>query len=181
MEASFARLEQDIVISFYAIRKLLESQKLTVSVSRIQVPVRSHKPIGRVPDLMSWHRPDEHYDIEMYKCRSVDLIFLCNQLIHSYILCFDFDKEGVLCGVFVTSDRNRKRELLWLDIEDLIKSIMAVGDDFSTTWYHKRGDDGQLRVLNFRDEDGARAFFRDSKDSFWANEKRELLEGRPRE
>jgi hypothetical protein len=117
------------MFGFYSIRKLTESAKLTDQVSQMTVALRSHSATGRRVHLLNLHRIDKLYDFEKSQTRTVLLPFLCNQIVHSYVFSIYFDEERRLAGVFVSSDRERSKELLEVSIETIIDIFERVGRD----------------------------------------------------
>jgi hypothetical protein len=131
-ESSSARLEQAVMLGFYSIRKLNEARKLSDSVSSQKIVITAYKQTGQVVNRLNWLDIHKSYDLESAQTVAKDLIFLCNQFIHSYIFIEYFDTEGQLKGVFVSSDRERHQRLYDLEIEQIIKIFEQVGNDYPT-------------------------------------------------
>ncbi len=144
VDASFARLEQTIMLGFFSIRKLMQSAKLTDMAARQQIAVRSYPPTGKAVTLLNTHRLEQLYDLEEPSERAVSLPFLCNQVIHSYVFEFQFEEGAGPAAILVASDRQRSKELLEVSIEAIIEAFDRVGrDDVSVakfTFDPKRGD-----------------------------------------
>lgn len=132
-ESSSARLEQAVMLGFYSIRKLNEARKISDSVSRQEIVITALKQTGQATNRLNWLDIDKSYDLESSQTVTKDLIFLCNQFIHSYIFVEYFDTEGQLKGVFVSSDRERHESLYDLEIEQIIKIFEQVGNDYPTS------------------------------------------------
>jgi hypothetical protein len=103
-EASLAKLERTLLLGFYAIRKLCETHKLSMSTIRHDIPVTSFKPKGSPVTVINWPQLDAHYDLAHPKRGTVNLLFIVNQFIHSYIFLPCYDDRGCVYGVFVSSD-----------------------------------------------------------------------------
>jgi hypothetical protein len=128
--ATSAAVEQDLFIAAFAIRKLLEAAKISDEVECVPVPAVFHNPAkGRVVDLMNWHKIDQLYDLASSAPASFTLREFCNQLIHSFVFMPCMGDAGGLAGVFVTSDRVRRRRLFYFDLDAIIAVMDRVAKD----------------------------------------------------
>ena len=136
--ASFASVEQDVFLSAYAIRKLLEAHKISDELRSTPVKCTSFPfkgsrkhfvSTGDLPDFYNWHRLEEFYDLESPQNVSVDLREFCNQIIHSWIFTLSRAEDGGLDGYFFSSDRERRRRLLYSEISETAATIGAVATD----------------------------------------------------
>lgn len=153
-------LERDVMVSAYAIRKLLEAYKLADSTVGTRIRVQSYPLLERVPDLMNWHKLDEFYDFEDEASEHLTLAALCNQLIHSFIFmraaADDGDAEGYragLAGFLVASDYKRTSRLYRIDIDTLIGLLRLVGNEEVVATTMTRDSNGQWQVSNMTAED----------------------------
>lgn len=147
-ERSLAKLEKEVFIGFYVIRKLLEARKLSDSLSKKRIAVEAFRFTGaRQITIYNWNSKfADAYDFENPALVSMRLEFLCNQIVHSYIFKEVFDEDGVLSGIFICSDRERKEKLYYVSLLELIKVFLSVGSDYPThqrsVFDPKRGDYG---------------------------------------
>lgn len=156
-------IERDVMVSAYAIRKLLEARKLADSTMRSTVHVEVFPLIEQIPDLMNWHRLDEFYDFERSRTEELGLQELCNQLIHSFIFVQEIADAGAsaggLAGFLVASDRARSAQLYRIDIDSLTGLLQLVGTEEVVASQMIRDASGQWRVSNLtaadRDADPA--------------------------
>ena len=131
-EVSFARVEQTVMLGFYSIRKLIEAAKLsnTTVDQQLQLatyPWRGNKPVHK----MNWHKIDELYDLSSSSQEDRDLLFICHQIVHSFVFILSFDDEdGGLAGLLFTSDRHRHQQLYGLGIDRVIGLFEQVGKDY---------------------------------------------------
>ena len=128
-DAALARCEQTVMLGFYSIRKLVESGKLTDRTANHSVRVQSYSSNGNTVHFMNRHRIEEIYEMETPEARSVPLLFLCNQVIHSYTCILLLGPDAGLHGILVTSDRQRSNELLQVDVDDIVDVFRRVGND----------------------------------------------------
>ena len=91
----------------------MDANKISDEVASILIPVKSHSSLGKPITKMNWHKIDSLYNLEI----DVDVTFLlrevCNQVIHSYVFIVSENVEGYFSGIFVTSDRQRNKELFF--------------------------------------------------------------------
>ena len=125
-DASQARTEQDVMLAFYSIRKLIEADKLTTAVRNSVVEIRSFPWRGKRVNQLNWHRLDELYDLASPHVANKRLMWLCNQVIHSYVFLLQFQEAGGLAGVLLSSDFERNRALYCIDIDPLIELLERV-------------------------------------------------------
>lgn len=129
-QVSSARLEQEFFFSAFAIRKLIEAKKLSDEVLKVTIKANEHKPVGRLVDLMNWHKIDKLYDLERHTTRHFLLEAYCNQIIHSFIFIpvLQENAEGLM-GIYVSSDREKGKGLFYFDLEDIKKMLEYVASD----------------------------------------------------
>lgn len=143
-ESSSAKLEQTLMVGFYAVRKLIESKKLTDSLTSKAIQVTEFAAASKPVHLYNWHHIDRLYKLDTPKKAKIDLLSLCHQFVHSYIFLLSFDEDRKLQGVFVTSDRKRSSCLYHIEVQKVIDIFEQVGHNYPTksmsTWNEKTGD-----------------------------------------
>jgi hypothetical protein len=140
-ERTFVRIEKEIFLGFYAVRKLLDTFKVSDSTKEMKIDLVVHPAIRRV-DYLNWHQLDKNYDLNLRKSETKDIRFLCNQFVHSYVFMTS-EIEGRLNGFFVTSDRDRHSKCYFVDVEHVLKIFRTVGRDYPSTSEFRRDDNGQ--------------------------------------
>jgi len=96
------------------------------------IPVTSFKSKGSPVTVLNWPQLEAHYDLEHPKKGTVNLLFIVNQFIHSYIFLPCYDDRGCVDGVFVSSDRERKKSLRLVTLADIVEIFGLVGTDYPT-------------------------------------------------
>jgi hypothetical protein len=132
-ESRLAKLEQTLMLGFYGIRKLHEAVKLSTSTMQQRVPLITYPWSGKNVTKLNWHNLDKLYDFEAASTEEHDLLFLCNQFVHSYVFCPAFDNHGRLDGVLFASDRQRHKALLLAAIDQVAGLFDQVGNDYPNT------------------------------------------------
>jgi hypothetical protein len=147
-DISAARLEQDVFYAAFAVRKLVESFKLSDEIEALSIQIIEYPANDRVADIMNWDRIDELYDLSRPIKRSIGLLQFCNQIIHSFIFLPCFEENLVtLSGFFFSSDRMKIERVLYLEIDTVIALLYSVAQDDIVTLELKRESIGMpMRV-----------------------------------
>lgn len=132
--ASYALVEQDLMLGFYSIRKLQDADKLSDAVIDQSVRLFTFRPFpGKTITKMNWHRLDELYDLSARHPHSRKLRFVCNQLIHSYVFTVVTGDAGGFAGVFFVSDIERRNGLFFIEASEIVRVFESVGSDYPST------------------------------------------------
>jgi hypothetical protein len=129
-EPSLARLEQMVMLSFYSIRKLGEARKLSNTTVEQPVTLTSFAWLGNAVTIMNWDRVDKLYDFAHPAVVSKDLLFVCHQIVHSYVFMPVVNERSRLEAIWFCSDRFRNECLFGLDLSVLIELLEQVGNDY---------------------------------------------------
>lgn len=143
--SSLARVEQEIFLSAYVIRKLLDSNKVSDEVASSSLRGRAHKHCSGTVDIMNWHKIDELYDLSSGEEISLGLRDFCNQIIHSFV--FVLAITNGLEGFYVASDRDKSSRLLYFDIDEVINTLVEVSEDDIVRLVAIRGTDGEMKLI----------------------------------
>lgn len=129
-ERALVNFEKELFISFYSIRKLIEANKISTDLIMTKITAKSYPSLGKVVTSMNWHRIDELYDFSTSNIEKISLIFICNQLIHSYVFMPSFNENSQLTGILFSSDKYRNKKLFSVDINDVIGILRKVGSNY---------------------------------------------------
>ncbi len=150
-ESQYGTFEKEIMIGFYIIRKLLEAKKLTNAIVSKKIIGTKFPNNGTNVTLGNNHRFFELYDFEKPKQDKFDLIFLCNQLVHSYIFSPNFEcdsetgkGEKTLSSILFCSDENRNKWLFEIHIDSVTNLFKELGNDYPNSYkriYDKKRND----------------------------------------
>lgn len=129
-ERSGFLVERDVMTSAYAIRRLLEGNRVSKTTSARQVPVISHAPTGTRVDMYNRHEIWEHYDLEASTKTQLTLRKYCNQLIHSFVWSTSGDEDsGLFNGVFAASEKDCAAQLYFIPVASMIDVCRRVGSE----------------------------------------------------
>src|ERR1035437_7645616 len=130
-DAQHGPFEKEIMIGFYIIRKLIEAKKLSNAIVSTKIKVIKLQNIGKTVHLMNAHKYFDYFDFEKPREDKFDLIFLSNQIVHSYIFNPAFDEDDfTLSAIHFSSDQDRNKWLYELSIEKVIEVFEKVGTNY---------------------------------------------------
>ena len=86
----------------------------------------------------------ENFDLESPTEKSLNIKFIYNQIIHSYIFVIDESKDGGLNGINFCSDYKKNEALYFLNSEEIKRIFRKVGNDYPAqgrmTYNQEKGD-----------------------------------------
>ncbi|MDJ0658925.1 MAG: hypothetical protein QNJ42_05480 [Crocosphaera sp.] len=126
-EPELAEIERQIMIGFYSIRKLIEAKKLSNQVINKNWICISYPNLKNV-HRFNWDDFDTLYNLESPKHENRKLLFICHQIIHSYVFIID-EKDSGFSGIFFVSDRLRNKILFHISSKELKRIFDVVGND----------------------------------------------------
>ncbi len=138
-ERDSARIERELFIGFYSIRKLFDTFKVSFDTRRKVYSLVWSPRIGR-PDYFNWYRIEEHFDLGTRNEETRDLVFLCNQFVHSFIFTVAVDENNAFAGVFVASDRVRNDKLYFVAASQIFLAFRTVGRDYPVRQHMSRNE-----------------------------------------
>ncbi|MFH1467838.1 MAG: hypothetical protein ABIO70_25865 [Pseudomonadota bacterium] len=141
-DRSLALVERNLMIGYYIIRKLMEAKKLSDQYTGQSVRLRLHRRIGKVPDVLDWHRVEHFVDLGKPVLIDRSLKFLCDQVVHSFVFMVSTADEGGLDGFFVASDRARSSCIYFVAVEDAVATFLGAANDEIKAASWNRGSDG---------------------------------------
>ena len=137
-DALFAKLEQVIFLSFYALRKLNDCNVLSNSTIERQIIISAFKSKGKPVTKLNWHRIEQLYDFDEKEQLKISTIKLYNQFIHSYVFLPFFDSKGkFINGILFCSDKERNRRLYLIRMSQIIKLLEMAGRDYPNRVQYK--------------------------------------------
>ena len=143
----FARIEREIFIGFYTVRKLLEATgKVSPETRDLQVPLKCYPKQDGQP-LTDWYSRNELwelYDLANGRSEQRDLIYVANQMVHSFIFVLSEHDDGH--GAFFTSDRDKKTRLSFITTGEIARIFEIVGNDYPSEFSAWRDSDtGEMK------------------------------------
>jgi hypothetical protein len=131
-ERALVRVERELFVGFYAIRKLLETFKVSPETRTMEFPLQ-WSPCIKMVDYMNAHRVEELFDLDTQHTEQRHLGFLCNQFVHSYVFVVMPDDEGRIAGVYISSDNTRSEKLYFVTRAQILLAFRTVGKDYPSS------------------------------------------------
>lgn len=116
-------IERTVFFAAYAMRRLDDAKKLSTSWSGSAVGSARHAPLGKMPNLLNWHRVEDFYNISESVSCTMSARRFCDLVIHSYIFLESIRDDRSVDGFFITSDKKR-REGIWFFALDTVAGLM---------------------------------------------------------
>jgi len=134
-ERTTARVEKAIMVGCFVIRRLHESRgRLSDSTVRRRVhAIQYPRTGGHIPTLLNWSKLDRHFALHSPRPKTLAVIDLCNQFIHSYVFMPVLNSRGGLHALLVASDSARTKALYEVSIEAIVRIFRRAGNDYPDT------------------------------------------------
>lgn len=130
-DAQFARIEREIFIGFYAIRKLLEAAgKVSAETRAMKISLKKYKKRADQP-IVDWYNRSEFwelYDLDKPAQELRDLLYVAHRMVHSFIFILSGGDDGH--GAFFTSDRDKDNCLNFISTDEIVRVFEVVGQDY---------------------------------------------------
>lgn len=133
-ERTFVRIEKEIMLGFYSVRKLLDTFKVSDSSKKLKYDVFWHKNIRPVT-YHNWHHIDELYDLEKNHTESRDIRFICDKFIHSYVFILA-EEDMRLKGFYITTDTLKNKKCYFVSTDSVISIFRTIGRDYPANFQH---------------------------------------------
>jgi len=128
-ERSFFSLEKEVFLGLFAVRKLMESNKVTDVVKNGKVELSIYPANDKLITLLNQHDFPELYDLYSGKKKKVSYWDICNQFIHSSIFAPFVPNGTSLVGFYIASDRTKKEHIYYVQLKVLVEMLEIVGND----------------------------------------------------
>lgn len=148
-------VERDVMVSAYALRKLLEARKVSDSLAVQKIAVTQHSlAIGaKVPDALNRYEVWENYDLDNGRTIELPLREFCNQIVHSWNWMLSATEDRAFNGFFVSSDRMRARSIYFVPIDTFVEILRAVGSEDVIGMSFLSDENGQMQIYKIYNED----------------------------
>ena len=138
-EETYVKIEKDIFIGFYSIRKLLDTEtKVTDNLKNEKHKISWFKHVG---DNVTWrnnHKLEQLYCMKESHSEERDLWFIASRIIHSFIFNLLINENGGFNGILFTSDTDKNKKLYELSVSQIITLFELVGNNNVTEFRWQR-------------------------------------------
>jgi len=109
------------MVGFFSLRRLIEAEKTSSLLPKKRVKVGVLPLTGREPAPFDRWTPYEFYDFDSKQRSELDVGSLLQEVIHSFVFFLAFDETNVMTGVYVGSDRTKRKRLYLVSMQDIIE------------------------------------------------------------
>jgi hypothetical protein len=127
-------LERKLFLAAYSLRKLDEAAKLSTATLDAALEVARYAPAKSGYSEINSHRFDEFFDLEKPETAMLPARRLVNVLIHSLVFVEALADDGAIEGFIVTSDYERERGLIHVDMSVFVGLMRRAAEDFPTSF-----------------------------------------------
>ncbi len=128
-EKQQVNFEKRIIIHFFMIRKLIESNKVTKSITNKLYPIRKYKKSYLNLNYLNSSDLEKQFNVDIEINDFKNITFIANQLIHSLVI-FGLRKGKKWNSVIMTSDFERKKWLYRIECETISLIMKEIGTNF---------------------------------------------------
>jgi hypothetical protein len=140
--------ERDLMVSAYAIRKLLEARKLSDELQMLNVKATKYRIVGEVPDAWNYYEFYESYDLTSGDATLLPIRKVCNEIIHSWLFVISVtESNNEIDGIFVCSDRTRRSYLYHIEIQTLVQLFTMIGNEAQRSVTMARNKRGEMTII----------------------------------
>jgi len=135
----YVLFEKKIFICAYSIRKLIESEKIGSDFPMWNFSVDKFlKNTSKKIDFMNAPNIEEFYDFENTIKESINISFLSDKLIHSYIFSLEMKENGEIDGFLFTSNDTKEKCIFKMDFNKFINILKWIGHSDVIKSFHQR-------------------------------------------
>lgn len=128
-EKLLVNFEKDVTISFFMIRKLIETTKLSSKTTKYKAKIYRYPCIDKVNNR-NFSSIERLYDFDKEECTSKNVIFICNQLIHGGAMFAYREKDRNWGGLYTCSDFERQKYVYRIPLNEIITILKIAGNDY---------------------------------------------------
>jgi len=131
-ERSYTRLEQEIMLGFYSIRKLADAKKIPDKLVNKQITLMYFKSRGDFIHHGNWANVDRHYHLADGKKITKTLAYVANQLIHSFVfLPVHLEATPLIEGIAFNSDRTKSEVLFTMKMSLIVDTFYRAATEYN--------------------------------------------------
>ena len=140
-ESTYVKLEKELMLGFYSVRKLIDTIKISDSTKKIKFDILWYKNAKTV-NWLNHAFIDENYDLAKSQNELRDIEFICNLFIYAYV--FVVSGDGKLEGLYISTDRKKNQKVYFVPLEVILKIFRIVGRDYPSSLSFTRKQNGDL-------------------------------------
>lgn len=142
-ERAVVNFEKELIVSFFYIRKLLETNKVSKKAANYKTKIFSCTSKKEIT-WINYYEIDEIYDLANERTTPKSIRFIANQFIHSCTLVPYRLLDRNWGGIYICSDLERNKTLYRIPISEIREIFELIGNDYPSkmVWsYNKEKKD----------------------------------------
>lgn len=143
-ERAQVNFEKEVIVSFFKVRKLFESLKVSSVSLKYLAEIYKFPSTGVKVTALNYWDIEKLYDLNNMKQVKKNINFICNQFIHGGATYAYRKEDRNWGGIWVCSDYERARYLYMVPVEVIIDIFNIVGKDYlsevSYQYCEEKGD-----------------------------------------
>lgn len=144
-ERNLFSIEKEIFLGFYSVRKLIESRKISDSISKKSYLINIFKYVGNDESIFTYFK-EEDYDLHHEHIVNIDLLSLCNQFIHSHHFIPSISNHNNLVGFLFCSDYKRTSHLYYISLTEIIDIFKMIGTNYPSSMIISRSKKIDIKI-----------------------------------
>lgn len=132
-ERAVCTVERDIMIGCFIVRRLIELDKVSSNIAKLQLDVFS-APVIKAVTKQSRFYPEENYDWEAERSRKKPVPYICNQCIHAYVSFIDRGPDRNWSHMLVVSDFDRNSVIWRIPFSTFVQLFEIVEQDWPASY-----------------------------------------------
>lgn len=140
-ESTYVKLEKELMLGFYSVRKLIETIKISDSTKSLKFDIHWYKN-KKVVNWLNHLYIHENYDLNKSNYEQRNIEFICNLFVHSFV--FVVSGAGKLDGVYVATDRQKNKKVYFVPLNIILKIFRSVGRDYPNSATFTKLPNGDL-------------------------------------
>lgn len=142
-ESSLFKLEHEVIVGFYYIRKLLEAQKTSPTVKNMRHSIEWHPVLAEI-NLLNWLNIKAFIDPAITNTTALNLNKVCNTFIHSFVLA-PIVSGRYVDALLVASDLDKAHRVYRIPLLLIAELFELVANDESATAVWTKDSRGRVR------------------------------------
>lgn len=145
-ERAQVNFEKEIIVSFFMIRKLIETHKVSSKTKNHKLQVMRCPCTKDIVHELNWWNIRETYDLENEQQVTKKSLFISNQLIHGGVIYPYRDETRNWAGVLTCSDYEKESYIYNIPVSEIIEFFNIVGHDYPRSVSYEKNAKGYYDV-----------------------------------
>lgn len=133
-ERAVCTVERDVMIGFFIVRRMIELNKVSSRVAKLQLKVFS-APVTNHVNKGSRFSVEQNYDWNAEIPEKKAVPYICNQCIHAYLSFVERGPDRNWSDLLVVSDYDRNNVVWRVPINTIVSLFEAASNDWPVSYH----------------------------------------------